>query len=66
MKPASIAITPLLIGDCKIAGNEVLATIFAIISPAPKMKLTQTDALVTHFPYKLYKNGAKKAPAKAK
>ena len=65
MKPASIAITPLLIGDCKITGKEGLIIIFKIIIPAPNMKFAQTEAFVTHFPYKLYKNGAKNAPAKA-
>ena len=56
---------PQLIGDCIIAGKELRKKILAVISVTEKTKQVQQAALVTFLEYKEYKNGAKKAPAKA-
>lgn len=56
---------PALIGDCNIGGKSGRIKIFAVITTLEKMKLIQHEIFVTPFQYKLYMNGAKKAPAKA-
>ena len=63
--PADIAIAPQLIGDCIITGKDSLQKILAIINTELKIKQTKQDALVTHFTYREYINGAKKEPARA-
>lgn len=56
---------PQLIGDCIIAGNELLKKIFASISAELKIKQTQQAAFVTRFEYREYINGARNEPASA-
>ena len=63
--PASIQKAPALIGDCSTTGNQSFATIFASITIVENTKFTHTAGLVTRFQYRLYKNGARNAPARA-
>jgi len=59
--PASIAITPALMGDVRKAVIKTrpvkLQNMFADMMPTPVTKLTITAAFVVRFQYKEYRNG---------
>ena len=40
-------------GDCSRAGKLPRISIFKVIKPEPKIKLTQTEAFDTFFQYRL-------------
>ena len=50
--PASMAKAPQLMGDWSSAGKAERANRFSTIMPAPKTKLTQTDARLVRFMYR--------------
>ena len=65
ISPASMAIAPALMGDCSSGGNQVENSMLATMSSDPKAKLTQQAVRVVFFQYRPYRNGARKAPARA-
>ena len=65
IKPANIHNTPALMGDFKIGGKILGKIMLVSITTTENKKLTHTETAVVLFQNNPYKNGAKKAPAKA-
>ena len=63
--PISMTNAPQLMGDWRTAGKEARKRILAVMTTVLKIKQHQTLALEVFLEYRLYKSGAKKAPAKA-
>ena len=58
--PISITMAPAFMGEV-----IKLKNMFDVVKPTPNIKHAQIEALDVPFQYRLYRNGARKAPARA-